>query len=121
MNGRQVHFITVTLLSPSLPQPPHYHPSINHTLLPPPPSLTVYFSSLHLSTPPPSSQLSTHPSIIHNRISPLFFHLLSLPHAPLLLSCKVLPVHRLTLSLSCLEAITNLHGELLNYVRDDDV
>lgn len=23
MNGRQVHFITVTLLSPSLPQPPH--------------------------------------------------------------------------------------------------
>lgn len=36
MNGRQVHFITVTLLSPSLPQPPHYHPSINQMLLPPP-------------------------------------------------------------------------------------
>lgn len=126
MGGRFTLLLSLCSLPVCLNLPTTIHPLITRYCLLPP------FPHCLFLLPPPfyssSFAPAIHPSLHHSQSHlppPLFFftnlHLLSLPHAPFLLSCKVLPVHRLTLSLSCLEAITNLHGKLLNYVSDDDV
>lgn len=68
MGGRFTLLLSLCSLPVCLNLPTTTHPLITcYCLLPP--SLTVYFSSLHLATPPPSLQLFIYPSIIHNCIT----------------------------------------------------
>lgn len=63
MGGRFTLLLSLCSLPVCLNLPTTTHPLITwYSLLPP--SLTVYFSSLHLSTPPLSLQLSSYPSIL---------------------------------------------------------
>lgn len=116
MNGRQVHFITVTLLSPSLPQPPHYHPSINHvTAFTLPPSLSIP----PLSTFPPLLHHYSHPSI---HLSPtsgsLFTKLPGLSQSTLSSSNQVL----FTALLLCTSLIqTCTYNPVRKYVRGNNM
>lgn len=68
MGGRFTLLLSLCSLPVCLNLPTTTHPLITpYCLLPP--SLTVYFSSLHLSAPPPPRQLSIYPSIAHNGIT----------------------------------------------------
>lgn len=68
MGGRFTLLLSLCSLPVCLNLPTTTHPLITCYCLHPP-SLTVYFSSLHLSTPPPLLQLSIYPSIVHNCIT----------------------------------------------------
>lgn len=112
MGGRFTLLLSLCSLPVCLNLPTTTHPLITcYCLLPP--SLTVYFSSLHLSTPPPSLQLSIYPSIVHNCItfSKLSFTFSSSHPLSIILSnpvCHSLPV---------LEANPDFNIKLWCYVR----
>lgn len=114
MGGRFTLLLSLCSLPVCLNLPTTTHPLITCYCLHPP-SLTVYFSSLHLSTPPPLLQLSIYPSIVHNCITFFqtltYFLFLTRPFYHPIKSCLSLVRH----SLPDLEA--NADFKLWHHVR----